>query len=152
MDDDGGVLGRLPRSRLGTRSEKREHERPGKTSARAARASEQREPAEMAPAERAAGKASTGKTRAAAGAAKGRATGAERRGTDQRAAAGRRAGAARPTPPPHSAPPPGGGGPIDAGDGGPIGDALRVTTRVAEGGLKLATGLTREVLRRLPRP
>jgi hypothetical protein len=34
----------------------------------------------------------------------------------------------------------------------PVGDAVRVAGRAAETGLKVATGVTRELLRRLPRP
>jgi hypothetical protein len=128
MEDDGGVLGRLPRSRPGTRSDKRAAgERPAKGAARAARASEAREPA-ATPKQR-----PPAAERPAASAARAPRTG--------RPAVGRRAPGARP---PHSAPPQPGGG--------PIGDAVRITTKVAEGGVKLATGLTRELLRRLPRP
>lgn len=36
--------------------------------------------------------------------------------------------------------------------GDPVGDALRVAARTAEAGLKTANDLTREILRRLPRP
>ncbi len=34
----------------------------------------------------------------------------------------------------------------------PVGEAVRTAAKVAGGGLKLADGLTREVLRRLPKP
>jgi hypothetical protein len=40
--DDGGLLGKLPRSRPGTRSGKREPERPVDSAERAARAAEER--------------------------------------------------------------------------------------------------------------
>jgi hypothetical protein len=33
-----------------------------------------------------------------------------------------------------------------------VGEAVRTAAKVAGGGLKLANGLTREVLRRLPKP
>jgi hypothetical protein len=99
MADDGGVLGNLPRSRPGQRSEKRTE----KTAARAA-------------------------------------TKAERSG----------ARAAEPTAPPKSqsaAPPK----PV-SGAGDPVGDAIRTVTGVAATGARVAGGVAREVLRRLPRP
>jgi hypothetical protein len=127
MDDDGGVLGRLPRSRLGTRSEKRADEakaanegavtRPAGAPARAARSAEQRDAAAARPSEQAA-----------------------RRRQAPRARAAPRGEATRPSRPTQQA------------GGDPIGGALRTTAKVAEGGVKLATGLTRELLRRLPRP
>ena len=46
--------------------------------------------------------------------------------------------------PPKPAPEPQGGDPVTG--------AVRAATRVAETGLKVAGGVTREVLRRLPRP
>jgi hypothetical protein len=49
---------------------------------------------------------------------------------------------ARPEPPPQPAP--------RAAD--PVGGAMRTAAKVAGSGLKLADGLTREVLRRLPKP
>ena len=76
--DEGGILGNLPRSRPGTRSEKRAGETP----------------------------------RAAAGPARA---------------------------PEH-----------DEGD--PVGDAVRGALRLAGAGLRVADGVTREVLRRMPRP
>jgi len=104
MDDEGGVLGNLPRSRPGTRSEKRDTERTAKATSRAAETAESR----SANAARPSGQAS-----------------------------------GRPEPPP---PRPAEGGPD------PVGDAVRLAAGIAGTGLRVANGLTREVLRRLPRP
>ena len=54
------------------------------------------------------------------------------------------------TPPAEAAPPP----PERAGStaGDPVGDALRTAARTAEAGLRTAGDVTREILRRLPRP
>jgi hypothetical protein len=131
MNDDGGVLGRLPRSRPGTRSEKRAEagespdqqaarSRPAASTARAAKSAEQRK-----------AKAS----RPAKAAAKGRAG----------QGAGARSGAGRAPRPSHSVPP-------EPRPRDPIAGAVRTGVKVAEGGIKLAGGITRELLRRLPRP
>lgn len=40
----------------------------------------------------------------------------------------------------------------DGADGDPVGDALRAAARTAEVGLRAANDVTREILRRLPRP
>jgi hypothetical protein len=93
-DDDGGVLGNLPRSRPGPRSEKRAGRRAGEPAARPERI----------------------KSEAAAAAS-----------------------------PPRDAPPPSHGG-------DPVGDAIRTVTGVAATGARVAGGVAREVLRRLPRP
>ena len=111
MDDEGGVLGNLPRSRPGTRSQKREAARQEQTSARPSKSS----------------------ARAAET--------AERRS----AKAARPSGQASPRP---DAPPP---RPADGGPD-PVGDAVRLAAGVAGLGLRVANGVTREVLRRLPRP
>jgi hypothetical protein len=104
--DDGDrdeVLGNLPRSRPGRRSDKR-------PSAAAERAAED----------------------------------AERRG----AAAARGVSGATGGPPPGEA-----AGPAPQGSGGdPVGEALRFAGRAAEAGLQVAGGISREILRRLPRP
>jgi hypothetical protein len=92
MADDGGVLGNLPRSRPGQRSDKRT----GRTAAEAK--PPKRAPREAAPA-------------------------SESR--DAQAAS-------------------------HAGD--PVGDAIRTVTGVAATGARVAGGVAREVLRRLPRP
>src|SRR5918998_1700970 len=101
MADDGGVLGNLPRSRPGQRSEKR-----------------------------------TGRTAAVAA----------------NAAASRKAAPPKRTAPPKkTAPPPSAQRPASqAGD--PVGDALRAVTGVAATGARVAGGVARELLRRLPRP
>jgi hypothetical protein len=112
MADDGGVLGNLPRSRPGHRSEKR-------TAAKAAPRTER------SAAERPAAKASAG--RAKPGAAKrpqGTAT-SQRRPTED-------APAAR--------------------SGDAVGDTIRTVAGVASTGARVAGGVAREVLRRLPRP
>jgi hypothetical protein len=93
-EDDGGVLGNLPRSRPGHRSKKR-----------------------------------TGRTAA-------------------KAAAHEATSASDATPPPserRAAPP------VSAA-GDPVGDAIRTVTGVAATGARVAGGVAREVLRRLPRP
>jgi hypothetical protein len=111
MANDGGVLGNLPRSRPGHRSEKR-------TAAKATAETER------SGAERAAAKASA--DRAKSGAAKRPQSAATpRRGTDD-------APAAR--------------------SGDPVGDAIRTVAGVASTGARVAGGVAREVLRRLPRP
>ena len=79
MNDDRGLLGNLPRSRPGTRSEKRDG------AAAAERAPRPREPAEASP-------------------------------------------------------------------GAPLGKALRTAARTAEAGVRTAGDVTRDILRRLPRP
>jgi hypothetical protein len=83
MTDDGGVLGNLPRSRPGRRSEKRPDE---------------------------------------------------------------------PAPPSRTEPPMAAGGTPDRAQGDPIADAIRTATGAAAAGARVANGLAREVLRRLPRP
>ena len=99
MDTDGDeVLGNLPRSRPGRRSDKR----PSSAAERAAEDAERR------------------------GSAAARGTPG---GTD---------------PPPAPDPP--------AGGGDPVGEALRFAGRAAEAGLQVAGGISREILRRLPRP
>jgi hypothetical protein len=111
MTDDGGVLGNLPRSRPGHRSEKR-------AEAKAANAGAAKRP-------------STAKASTQAGSAK---TGPAKR--RQRAATTPRAA--------------GDGSASRAGD--PVGDAIRAAAGVASTGARVAGGVAREVLRRLPRP
>jgi hypothetical protein len=82
MTDDGGVLGNLPRSRPGRRSDKR--------------------PDEPAP--------------------------------------------------PREQPSAGAHGPADRAPADPMADAIRTATGMAAAGARVANGLAREVLRRLPRP
>jgi hypothetical protein len=93
-DDNGGVLGNLPRARPGRRSGKRPAAAP----------------------ERA----------------------AERTGAPGARRAERNARLRPETP--------------STGDGDVVGEAVRAAASVAEAGLRVASGLTREVLRRLPRP
>jgi hypothetical protein len=107
MADDEGVLGNLPRSRPGQRSEKRSEKvkaRPQRTAAKAAARAER-----------------TGSKAAARPPAR-----------DERPAARNERPAAR--------------------DGDPVGDAIRTVTGVAATGARVASGVAREVLRRLPRP
>jgi hypothetical protein len=105
MADDGGVLGNLPRSRPGQRSDKRTE----KTAARAA--------------------------------AKAERTGA--RAAEPTAAAETSAPPKSKTSlPPRPA----------SGGRDPVGDAIRTVTGVAATGARVAGGVAREVLRRLPRP
>jgi hypothetical protein len=94
MDDDGGVLGNLPRSRPGQRSSKRA-------------------PASHGPANKTAAK--------------------------PRAKAVR-----KPTPPVREEPASTGGNPVEK--------VVGAVSSVASGGARAATGVAREVLRRLPRP
>ena len=118
MDDEGGVLGNLPRSRPGTRSQKRDSARAAEssgraaqTAARAAEASERRSAKAARPTRKASKRPQEGQRR------------------------------------PQQAPPrPAEGGPD------PVGDAVRLAAGIAGTGLRVANGVTREVLRRLPRP
>jgi hypothetical protein len=101
MDADGGeVLGNLPRSRPGKRSEKRE--RPAAAAERAAESAERR-----------------------GGAAARPGRGASRRGTPA-------------TP--------------DAAGIDPVRDAAKLAVRTAGAGFKVAEAVSRELLRRIPRP
>jgi hypothetical protein len=111
MADDGGVLGNLPRSRPGQRSEKRT----GRAAAEAAAPKERAQPGKTAGARPSGGGA-------------------------RRQAAGARASTGAPPKQPAS----------HAGD--PVGDAIRTVTGVAATGARVAGGVAREVLRRLPRP
>jgi hypothetical protein len=107
MEDEGGVLGNLPRSRPGTRSEKRDAARAArtaKTTSRAAETAEQRSSKASRPSAQTSG---------------------------------------RPKPPPQR---PAEGGPD------PVGEAVKLAAGIAGAGLRVANGVTREVLRRLPRP
>jgi hypothetical protein len=99
MTDDGGVLGNLPRSRPGQRSDKRT----GRTAAKAPSEPGAAKPPKSAPRE------------------------------------------APPASESRDAPPA-----SHAGD--PVGEAIRTVTGVAATGARVAGGVAREVLRRLPRP
>lgn len=120
MQDDGGdVLGNLPRSRPGRRSEKR-------TGGTAKRSTAAKKPARAKASAKA---AATAKKSSAA----------------KKPAAKRQAARAKSAPPRQAAP-------RSAQGGNPVEDAVRAATKVAETGLRVASGVTREVLRRLPRP
>jgi hypothetical protein len=93
MTDDGGVLGNLPRSRPGQRSEKR-------TGANAAKPASRPKPRKPAP--------------------------------------------------PKAAPPP--PSPAHEPSADPVGGAIRTAAGVAGIGARVAGGMAREVLRRIPRP
>lgn len=115
MTDDGGVLGNLPRSRPGHRSEKRTATTAAKTAAGAG------PPETTAPKgdEPAAATASGAPKRPPKAASESSRTGAD--GTSSR-------------------------------PGDPVGDAIRTVAGVASAGARVADGVAREVLRRLPRP
>jgi hypothetical protein len=104
--DEGGVLGGLPRSRPGTRSDKRE--RPAAASDRAAEQAERRDSA------------------------------AAREGGAGETPRDKRETTAEPAP--------------ERAGSGPLAGALGAATQVAATGLRVATAVPREVLRRLPRP
>ena len=114
---DGGVLGNLPHSRPGRRSEKRGAGRPA---AAAGAAAEKAEAADSAAAK------TPGRARRPAAQARGGAPEAN-------------AGAARRTPP-------------EPRSRGPVEDAVQLAGRIAGTGVRVAGGITKEVLRRLPRP
>jgi hypothetical protein len=113
------VLGNLPHSRPGRRSEKRGAGRPA---AAAGAAAEKAEAADSAAA----------KTPRAGRAAR------PRKPAAARPKRGRRAPPAAPPPEPRSR--------------GPVEDAVQLAGRIAGTGLRVVGGITKEVLRRLPRP
>jgi hypothetical protein len=104
--EDGGVLGNLPHTRPGRRSEKRAAGRPAETAGAAARKAE-------------------------AGGAKAAATPRPRRARSSAAA-------------PEAA--------HESGTGGPLEDLMHGAGKVAGAGVRVAGGLAKELLRRLPRP
>ena len=126
MSDEKGVLGNLPRSRPGRRSDKRAttSSRPAKAAERAAKASEGDLP--KAPA--------AGRSSAAP-----KAAGSARRTTSPKVKPAPRNG----PPPPERAVPT---------HSDPLADAVRVASKVAGAGARVGVGLAQEVLRRLPRP
>jgi hypothetical protein len=153
MADDEGVLGNLPNSRLGKRSEKRDSGgRPSKTASRAAaRAEEAGKPAAGKPAAKAPraskprAKAKPAATAKAAAKAKpGRAAGGAG-APSQRAATGARAqpdaGRRQPADPPRPQP-----------SGDAVTSVVRTAATVAATGVRVAGAVTQEILRRLPRP
>jgi hypothetical protein len=135
MQDDGGdVLGNLPRSRPGRRSDKRTKAGKG-TSNRPAAAAKK-----AAGKRSSAGKKQTGAKQPTAAKRSAAKRGRAKRAAPKRATASPRAQAPRSRPEPT----PAGGNPVE--------EAVRAAAKVAETGLKVASGVTREVLRRLPRP
>ena len=145
MADDDGVLGNLPRSRPGKRSEKRDSGgRPSDAAGKAAAGAEAggkaaaKAPRAAKPRARAKPTASAKPGRAAAGAG----------APSQRVATGARkasSGGARPTrrQPADPAPQPSG----DA-----VTSVVRTAATVAATGVRVAGAVTQEILRRLPRP
>jgi hypothetical protein len=135
MADDGGVLGNLPRSRPGHRSEKRTEKTAAKAAARA---------------ERSGAKAASppGGAKAASP------TGAPKAASGPRSGSPRRAKGAPTTPKPagEDRTAARAGDPSAGRAGDPVGDAIRTVAGVASTGAKVAGGVAREVIRRLPRP
>jgi len=130
MADDEGVLGKLPNSRPGTRSEKRASaDRPGKTASKAAAKAE----AGGKPAAKAPSSKPRARAKPAATAKPGRGAGG----------AGSRAGAERrqPADPPRPRP-----------SGDAVTSVVRGAAAVAVTGVRVAGAVTQEILRRLPRP
>jgi hypothetical protein len=112
--EDGGVLGNLPRTRPGRRSEKRSAGRPAEAAGAAAEKAE------------------------AGGGAAARTPRPKRATTRSRPAGARSRRPAEPAPEPSR--------------GGPIGDVVHTAGKVVGAGARVAEGLAKEVLRRLPRP
>jgi hypothetical protein len=134
MADDGGVLGNLPRSRPGQRSEKRAERT-------AAQADEREKGAQAAARAGAPRKTASAPSKTASAPSK-------TAGPSKKPAGARRSAAASPGQPGMDARPE---QPAShAGD--PVGDAIRTVTGVATTGARVAGGVAREVLRRLPRP
>jgi hypothetical protein len=115
---DGGVLGNLPHSRPGRRSEKRDAGRPAEAAGAAAEKAEAVDSA------------------------------AAKTPRPKRAARPRTPAAARPKRPqaPPAPPPP------EPRSRGPVEEAVHLAGRIAGTGVRVAGGVTKEVLRRLPRP
>ena len=128
------MLGNLPRSRPGTRSDKRASAGGAKPAGRRGKSSAAKE------------------TGGAKGAGAAKASGAAKRG----ATSAKRANPAqtrRPAGPKRSVAPPAPADPRGERRGeDPVGEALRGAAKAATAGLRVANGVTREVLRRLPRP
>ena len=114
---DGGVLGNLPHSRPGRRSDKRGAGRPAEAAGAAAEKAE-------------AGDAAAAKT-----------PGAKRPSRPGKPASAR---AARAKSPPEPPPEPRSRGAVEG--------AVHTASRIAGTGVRVAEGVTREILRRLPRP
>jgi hypothetical protein len=132
MADDGGVLENLPRSRPGQRSAKRSSKGSapdasgaGRSGAKAATRAEERGAKASQPAPGSTAR-NTARPKPAAG---------------TRRVAGGGAGESA-----------AGGAPLEPQPSDPVGDALRLAASVAATGARVAQGVAREVLRRLPRP
>jgi hypothetical protein len=146
MTDDGGVLGNLPNSRPGQRSEKRDSGagRPASAAARAAAKAEKTDAPAAKPARKSRTSAKPGRKAAGVagpGSAKGRTTAVK--GGDAGDAfdldpAMRAKGRNDPVPPPASE--------------DPVGAVVRTGASIASAGVKVAAAVTRELFRRLPRP
>jgi hypothetical protein len=138
MTDEESVLGNLPRSRPGKRSEKRDR------SAAAKPAEDPGGPGTARPAN-AADRAAARAEQTGAAAAKPPPGAQPASGARPRPAAdGRRAaGAAAGEKPPNAG---------ERSDGDPVGDAIRATARLAGTGARVAGTVAQEVLRRIPRP
>ena len=141
MADDGGVLGNLPRSRPGQRSEKR-------TERTAAQGGEPEKGAQAATSAGAPSKTAGAHSKTAGAPSKTAGAPRTTAGPSKKTAGARRSAAASPGRPGTDARPE---QPAShAGD--PVGDAIRTVTGVATTGARVAGGVAREVLRRLPRP
>ena len=139
MSDDKGVLGNLPRSRPGRRSDKRAGDTPDAAPAAAGR------PADAA--EKAATRSEASETPVPKPPAS----------KPRRAAAAKPRPAKRPRPAPAAAPKdkpvPDPAAPAPEASGGdPVTDAARAAAKAVGTGVKIGTGLAQEILRRLPRP
>jgi len=133
MSDDPGLLGNLPRSRPGTRSDKRTTDAAAKPAAAKSAAAKP--------------KARTKAKAKAPPKAKGRPKAKARAATKPRPAPKPRPEAKpRPkvaNPKPRPAP--------ESQSGDPVSEALKAAGRLAGAGARTANGVTREILRRLPR-
>jgi hypothetical protein len=140
MPDDGGVLGNLPRSRPGRRSAKRARpeegagpkDRAADRSARAAGRPAKTSAKAASRAERSGAKAAAGPSQA-----RPRSTARAKPAAAGRRAAGAAAGEERPAP---------------QRGGDPVTDVIRGVAGLAGTGAKVAGGVARELLRRVPRP
>jgi hypothetical protein len=136
MTDEGGVLGNLPNSRPGRRSAKRE--RPAKAAEKAAVKAEASGTAAAKPAPAKRNNPKPGRAAAGAASSRGRTT-AVNRGDSSDGVRVHDMDAER-----------GHGFPGASGD--PLGAAVRGAAGLAVTGVKVGGAVTREILRRLPRP
>ena len=144
MTDDGGVLGNLPNSRPGKRSEKRE--RPASSAARAAEKAEiegtaAAKPAKKSRASAKPGARAAGKASPKAGAGRKRTAAVKTPGSGDRVGVDPAMRGERihdPVPPPPTE--------------DPVGAVVRTAAGVAVTGVRVAGALSRELFKRLPRP